>query len=324
MMVLIRRGEADCGFSRCCNAATQSEPIRGARGSSSSGTRQHHNPQQGPKTGPKRPRQICTCLPTLQDGLLPSDQSYFAAILADASGDATPAASGSSTEKQAEACPETAQRIEMHKRVVRLAELLLDARRQLRMLDDAKAALHERKALQQARLSAALDARLAAADAVLHPHRCVVCAMRVGGAFPQSTPTNRDLSVSHPYTAIAPPSTKHSKPNRRVALYDRVQALERAAACFKDALRGLAPEPEAAAWQKANGQFERLAGDATGARGGGGDGGEAQQREARERLVAQLLEDMGPCQVGAMPWACKGGRGFPATVCHPINSTSLS
>lgn len=58
-------------------------------------------------------------------------------------------------------------------RVVHLATLREEALSQLQQLDAVKVSLTERKVIQQGRLMAALDARLAAAHAAVDPHRVV-------------------------------------------------------------------------------------------------------------------------------------------------------
>lgn len=56
-------------------------------------------------------------------------------------------------------------------RLAQLMERVHDTRRRLGQLEDAKAALHEAKAVRMARLAATLDSHLRAADAALTPHR---------------------------------------------------------------------------------------------------------------------------------------------------------
>lgn len=56
-------------------------------------------------------------------------------------------------------------------RLVHLATLREDALQRLGQLDAVKVALTERKATQQGRLLAALDARLSSAHAEVEPHR---------------------------------------------------------------------------------------------------------------------------------------------------------
>lgn len=60
-------------------------------------------------------------------------------------------------------------------RLVHLATLREAALQRLGQLDAVKVALTERKATQQGRLLAALDARLSAAHAAVEPHRYDSC-----------------------------------------------------------------------------------------------------------------------------------------------------
>jgi hypothetical protein len=80
-------------------------------------------------------------------------------------------------------------------RLVHLASLREAVLSQLSQLDGVKAALTEKKVLQQGRLLAALDARLAAALAAVDPHRwaapCSLTDMDVGmfhSSRPEHTP----------------------------------------------------------------------------------------------------------------------------------------
>jgi hypothetical protein len=61
--------------------------------------------------------------------------------------------------------------LELHRRIVHLATLREDALQRLQDLDSVKVSLTEKKAVQQGRLIAALDARLSAAHAAVDPHR---------------------------------------------------------------------------------------------------------------------------------------------------------
>lgn len=63
------------------------------------------------------------------------------------------------------------QQLELHRRVVHLATLREDALQRLQELDSVKVSLTEKKAVQEGRLIAALDARLSAAHAAVDPHR---------------------------------------------------------------------------------------------------------------------------------------------------------
>lgn len=64
--------------------------------------------------------------------------------------------------------------VDLLQRLVHLATLREEALSQLQQLDSVKVSLTERKIIQQGRLIAALDARLAAAHAVVDPHRTAV------------------------------------------------------------------------------------------------------------------------------------------------------
>lgn len=68
----------------------------------------------------------------------------------------------------------TVHQLELHRRLVHIATLREDALQHLQELDAAKVSLAEKKAVQQGRLVAALDARLAAAHAAVDPHRVAV------------------------------------------------------------------------------------------------------------------------------------------------------
>jgi hypothetical protein len=61
--------------------------------------------------------------------------------------------------------------LELHRRIVHLATLREEALLRLQELDSVKVSLSEKKAVQQGRLIAALDARLSAAHAAVDPHR---------------------------------------------------------------------------------------------------------------------------------------------------------
>lgn len=71
------------------------------------------------------------------------------------------------------ACSSSGQQhqLELHRRIVHLATLREEALLRLQELDSVKVSLTEKKAVQQGRLIAALDARLSAAHAAVDPYR---------------------------------------------------------------------------------------------------------------------------------------------------------